>query len=122
MDRHSENALAIASALNGHAGLEAVYYPGLADHPGREIAARQMRAPGGMMGIEVAGGRDKALAAAGKLKLFRVATSLGGTESLAEHRASTEGDATRAPEGLLRLSVGLENADDLIADLTQALA
>lgn len=121
MDRHSGNAMAIAAALDGHQRLSAVHYPGLKSHPGYEIAARQMRAPGGMMAIEVEGGRAPALEAAGKLRLIRIATSLGGTESLIEHRASIEGDATRAPESLLRLSVGLENPEDLIADLMQAL-
>jgi cystathionine gamma-synthase len=99
-----------------------VHYPGLKSHPGHDIAARQMLLFGGMASFQVRGGRPEALAVAAKCELFTRATSLGGTESLIEHRASVEGPATRAPESLLRLSIGLENADDLIEDLTQALS
>lgn len=118
----TENATAIANFLAGHKNVRAVHYPGLASHPGHDIAARQMLLFGGMASFEVHGGRVEALAAAARCKVFTRATSLGGTESLVEHRASIEGAATRAPEGLLRLSIGLENADDLIEDLDRALA
>ena len=121
MERHSANALAIAEALHGHRALDAVLYPGLPSHPGHEVARRQMKAFGGMLSLRVKGGRAKALEAASRVKLFVNATSLGGVESLLEHRASSEGPASRTPEDLLRLSVGLEHPDDLIEDLLQAL-
>lgn len=119
MRAHSENALAVAEFLSKHKNVGRVYYPGLSAHPGHEIAGRQMRAFSGMISFEVTG-RD-ALAAAAKTTLFTRATSLGGVESLIEHRASIEGPASLAPQSLLRLSVGLEHPDDLIADLEQAL-
>jgi cystathionine gamma-synthase len=119
--RHCANARAVAGFLEGHARVEAVHYPGLASHPQQALAARQMRDSGGMVGFRVAGGRDAALAVAGGLRLFVNATSLGGCESLVEHRASIEGVHAVSPENLLRLSVGLEDSDDLIADLAQAL-
>lgn len=118
---HSANALALATYLVQHPAIEAVHYPGLPVHPGYDLACRQMSAPGGMMSIEVRGGRAGAMGAAARLRIFTRATSLGGTESLVDHRASVEGPGSRAPEGLLRLSVGLENAEDLIADFAQAL-
>ncbi|MFN7961912.1 MAG: PLP-dependent transferase [Thermoanaerobaculia bacterium] len=118
---HSAAALRIAQALEGHPRVEAVYYPGLASHPGHEIARRQMKAFGGMLSLNIRGGREAALAVASKVKLFVNATSLGGVESLIEHRQSVEAPGSGAPEGLLRLSVGLEHADDLIEDLSQAL-
>lgn len=118
---HCENAAKVASWLADHARVEAVHYPGLASHPGHEIAARQMAEFGGMLSCEVRGGREAALAVAAKTKLFVQATSLGGVESLIEHRASITGEDPRTPQGLLRLSVGLEHADDLIEDLAQAL-
>jgi cystathionine gamma-synthase len=121
VERHSANALALARALAGHEALEAVLYPGLASHPGHEIAGRQMRAFGGMMSLLVRGGREAALAVAARVKLWVNATSLGGPESTLEHRASSEGSGTTTPENLLRLSVGLEHPDDLLADLAQAL-
>ena len=121
MERHSANALAIARALDGHPALERVLYPGLPAHPGHAVAARQMRAFGGMLSLLVAGGRAGALGVASRLRLFRNATSLGGPESTVEHRASAEGAGTTAPENLLRLSVGLEHPDDLVEDLQQAL-
>ncbi|MDQ2868603.1 MAG: aminotransferase class V-fold PLP-dependent enzyme [Verrucomicrobiota bacterium] len=121
MRAHSENALAVARFLARHANVERVFYPGLASHPAHEIAAKQMSAFSGMLSFEVRGGLDDAMAVAGRTKLFTRATSLGGTESLIEHRASIEGPATRTPQNLLRVSVGLEHADDLIADLEQAL-
>jgi cystathionine gamma-synthase len=118
---HCSNAFAIARFLEKHAGATAVHYPGLKSHAGHEIAARQMRAFGGMLSVEVRGGREQAMAVAAALKIFTRATSLGGNHSLIEHRASIEGPATTTPESLLRLSIGLEHADDLIADLTHAL-
>ncbi len=121
MRAHSENALKIATFLSRHPQVEAVHYPGLKGHPGYEIAARQMVLPGGMLAFEVRGGREKAFAVAAKVRLFTRATSLGGPESLIEHRASMEGPETRTPENLLRLSIGLEHSEDLIEDLAQAL-
>ncbi len=122
MERHSANALTVARALEGHLAVEAVHYPGLPSHAGHEIARRQMSAFGGMLSFRVKGGRDRAVAVASKVKLFTNATSLGGTESLIEHRASSEGPASTTPQNLLRVSVGLEHPDDLVEDLMQALA
>jgi cystathionine gamma-synthase len=122
MDRHSANALAVAASLEACPKVHRVHYPGLPSHPGHAIAARQMRAFGGMLSFEVKGGQREALSLAKHLKLFVNATSLGGPESLVEHRASSEGKLSRAPETLLRLSIGLEHPDDLIEDLMQALA
>ncbi|MEJ7811037.1 MAG: aminotransferase class I/II-fold pyridoxal phosphate-dependent enzyme [Gemmatimonadaceae bacterium] len=119
---HSENALAVARFLRGHPSVAAVHYPGLEDHPRHAVAARQMRLFGGMASVQVRGGCERALAVVSKVQLFTRATSLGGVESLIEHRASVEGPGTRTPDDLLRLSVGLEHPDDLIADLGQALA
>jgi cystathionine gamma-synthase len=121
MRGHSENALRVATFLSGHPAVEAVHYPGLKEHPGYEVAARQMALPGGMLAFQVKGGREKAFEVAAKVKVFTRATSLGGVESLIEHRASMEGPETRTPDNLLRLSVGLEHPDDLIEDLAQAL-
>ncbi|MGH7516939.1 MAG: trans-sulfuration enzyme family protein [Gemmatimonadales bacterium] len=118
---HCEHAAAVARFLAQHRGVSAVHYPGLPSHPGHAVAARQMSAFGGMLSFEVPGGRAAALATAGRLRVITRATSLGGSESLIEHRASVEGAHTRAPEGLLRMSVGLEHPDDIIADLDQAL-
>jgi cystathionine gamma-synthase len=118
---HSANALALATYLASHRRIERVHYPGLSDHEEHEIAARQMSAFGGMLSLQVCGGRDAAMEAAARLRIVTRATSLGGTESLIEHRASVEGPGTRAPENLLRLSVGLEHVDDLIEDFDQAL-
>ena len=118
----SANALVIARFLESHRSVEAVHYPGLASHAGHEIAARQMSAFGGMLSVQVRGGRDEAMRFTNRLRLFTRATSLGGTESLIEHRASVEGPTTRAPENLLRVSIGLEHVDDLIEDLEQALS
>ena len=118
---HSENAMKLATFLESHPAIGRVYYPGLASHVGHELAARQMSAFSGMLSIEVKGGREAALAAAARTRLFFRGTSFGGVESLIEHRASIKGEDPRTPQSLLRLSVGLENADDLIADLTQAL-
>ena len=121
MPAHSQNAMSIAKFLNDHPRVEAVYYPGLPDHPGHDIAARQMSNFGGMVSFQVKGGQDEATQVAAKVKVFIRATSLGGTESLIEHRASIEGPNTRTPNNLLRVSVGLENTEDLIEDLAQAL-
>jgi len=119
---HSENAMRVARHLKMHDAVEAVHYPGLPDHPGHEIAARQMSAFGGMLSFQVAGGRERAMEVAARCRLFIRATSLGGAHSLIEHRASVEGPQTRTPQNLLRLSIGLEHPDDLIADLNHALA
>jgi cystathionine gamma-synthase len=121
MERHSDNALHLATALSGHPALNAIHYPGLTGDPGHQTARRQMRKFGGMLSLRVAGGRQRALEVASKLRIFTNATSLGGTESLVEHRASSEGPASTTPDDLLRLSVGLEHPDDLLADLQQAL-
>ena len=122
MRGHVANAARVAAFLNEHPAIERVYYPGLASHPGHAVAARQMCGFGGMLSIEVRGGEPAAMALAARVKLFTRATSLGGVESLIEHRASVEGPESRTPPGLLRVSVGLEHPDDLVADLAQALA
>lgn len=121
MRGHCENALKVATFLAGHSAVERVHYPGLTSDPRHELAARQMSAFGGMLSFEVKGGREPAMAAAAKTKIFIRATSLGGVESLIEHRASLTGESPLTPQGLLRCSIGLENADDLIDDLAQAL-
>jgi cystathionine gamma-synthase len=121
MRAHCDNAMAVATFLARHPGVERVHYPGLPTDPGHAVAGKQMSAYGGMLSFVVPGGRAGAFAVAERLRLFTRATSLGGPESLIEHRASIEGSRTRAPEGLLRVSVGLEHADDLIADLNEAL-
>lgn len=121
MRAHCDNALAVARFLESHPGVTRVYYPGLESDPGHEIAKKQMRGFGGMLSFEVRGGRAAAFALLARLKLIARATSLGGTHSLIEHRASIEGAHTRAPESLVRLSVGIEHADDIMADLRQAL-
>ena len=121
MAMHCSNARKLAQFLSTHPAVERVNYPGLASHPGHAIAAKQMRDFGGMLSIELRGGRDAALMAARKLRVFTNATSLGGCESLVEHRASVEGAKPFSPQNLLRISVGLEHADDLIADFGQAL-
>lgn len=117
------NAQAVAEFLAGHPAVERVHYPGLPGHAGHALARRQM--PGGfgaMLSFQVRGDRATALAAVGQVKIFTRATSLGGIESLIEHRASVEGPYSTTPPNLLRVSVGLEHAEDLIADLGQALA
>ena len=122
MAMHCANARKIAEFLAAQPQIERVNYPGLASHPGHAVAAKQMRDFGGMMSIELRGGRDAALAMATKLRIFTNATSLGGCESLIEHRASVEGPNPRSPQNLLRMSVGLEHVDDLIEDLRQAIS
>ncbi|MCZ8130998.1 MAG: aminotransferase class I/II-fold pyridoxal phosphate-dependent enzyme [Steroidobacteraceae bacterium] len=120
--QQSANAHALAEALAAEPNVAQVYYPGLATHPNHALAARQMSAFGAMLSIRVRGGEPAALAVAARTRLFTRATSLGGVESLVEHRASVEGPDTPTPRDLLRLSVGLEHVDDLLADLRQALA
>jgi cystathionine gamma-synthase len=116
------SAQALAVRLHGHPKLSAVLYPGLASHPGHAIAARQMRGGfGAMMSLRVKGGESAAKAFCAKLRVFKRATSLGSVESLAEHRASVEGPGTVCPADLVRLSIGVEHADDLIGDIEQAL-
>ena len=121
MRAHSENAGQVATWLAGHPRVESVHYPGLSSHAGHEIAARQMSAFSGMLSFEVRGGGEAALGVAAKTTIFIRATSLGGVESLIEHRASVKGEDPRTPPGLLRLSIGLEHPDDLIEDLAQAM-
>jgi cystathionine gamma-synthase len=117
----SAHALQVATFLASHPRVEAVHYPGLASHPGHDVARRQMSSFGGMLSVQVGGGADAAMAVAAKVRLFTRATSFGGTESLLEHRASIEGPGSTTPSNLLRVSIGLEHPDDLIEDLAQAL-
>ena len=121
MRGHCENGSKLATWLSDHARVEKVHYPELRSNAGHAIAARQMTAFGGMLSFEVRGGREAATAVAAKTRLFIQATSLGGVESLIEHRASIKGEDPSTPQGLLRLSIGLEHPDDLIEDLAQAL-
>lgn len=121
MRAHSENAMRVAAFLSQHPAVEAVHYPGLPEHPGHAVAARQMSMFGGMVSFQVRGGRDAAFQVAARVRLFTRATSFGGPESLIEHRASIEGPGTTTPDNLLRLAIGLEHPDDLIEDLDQAL-
>jgi cystathionine gamma-synthase len=126
MRQHCENARAVADFLDGHPAVEHVYYPGLASHPGHEVARRQMRDFGGMVSFQVES-EAEAVALAARTKLFALAESLGGIESLIEHparmtHASTADAPFASPRNLLRLSVGIEAADDLVADLEGALA
>jgi len=118
----SAAAMQVAHFLARHDGVERVHYPGLESHPGHQVAARQMEGFGSMLSFEVPGGADTAMRVAARMRLFTRATSLGSVESLVEHRASIEGPDTPTPQGLLRLSIGLEHPDDLIADIAQALA
>jgi cystathionine gamma-synthase len=121
MRAHCSNAAGVARFLASRKEVEVVHYPGLATNPGHALAAKQMSDFGGMLSVQIRGGRDAALSFSNRLRLFTRATSLGGPESLIEHRASVEGPTTKAPENLLRISVGLENVDDLIEDLERAL-
>ena len=116
-----DSAALLATWLRRHPAVAAVLYPGLPDHPGHAIATRQMSSYGGMLSIRVRGGERAAIAAAAKVRLWKRATSLGGVESLIEHRASVEGPDSPCPADLLRLSVGLEDPEDLFADLDRAL-
>jgi cystathionine gamma-synthase len=123
VERASQNAMALAEALSVHPNVLEVLYPGLPSHPGYEVSKRQMTGGfGGMMSVRVRGGKEGALGVMRRLKLFASATSLGGTESLVEHRRSTEGAESPVPDDLIRLSVGVEHAEDLIADWEAALA
>ena len=122
VERACLTARRLAEHFSGHAKIRGVFYPGLQGHPGHEIAAKQMTGGfGGMLSIRIEGGMEAAVALAAKTRLWHRATSLGGVESLIEHRASIEGPGSAAPPDMLRLSVGIEDADDLIADLEQAL-
>jgi cystathionine gamma-synthase len=121
MRAHSENAARVAWFLDGHPAVAEVFYPGLESHPGHRIASEQMSLFGGMLSFLVDGDRRSAMAVAANVRVFTRATSLGGTHSYIEHRASIEGPGTAAPENLLRLSVGLEHPDDLTDDLARAL-
>jgi cystathionine gamma-synthase len=126
MERHCDNAERIANYLAGHRAVAQVIYPGLPDHPGHDIAAKQMRRFGGMISFRAAGGEQHAIEICNRTKLFVLAESLGGVESLIEHpgrmtHASAAGSPLEVPADLVRLSVGIETADDLLADLEQAL-
>src|SRR5262249_44708631 len=116
-----ENALVVARFLRGHPRVAVVHYPGLEEDPGHAVAARQMRAFGGLLSFEVRGGAAGAMAVAARVQLFTRATSFGAVESLIEHRASIEGPGTKTPPSLLRASIGLESPEDLVDDLAQAL-
>lgn len=127
VDRHCANAQAVAEAMVGRTGVARVLYPGLADHPGHALAARQMRGFGGMVSLDLAGGEAAARAFAEALELFTLAESLGGVESLVNYpsemtHASVRGTALEVPASIVRLSVGIEDAADLVADVEQALA
>lgn len=126
MERHSRNAQAVAEALVVAPGVERVYYPGLPDHPGHDVAARQMRGFGGMLSVALSGGAEAAKRFAESTELFALAESLGGVESLIGYpsemtHASVKGTELAVPENVVRLSVGIEDAGDLVADLEQAL-
>ena len=126
MDKHSQNAAAVALMLASHPAVARVYYPGLPGHPGHEIAAKQMRGFGGMVSFRHAGGEEAAVAMCGRTRLFTLGESLGGVESLIEHparmtHASVAGSPLEVPADLVRLSVGLENTGDLLDDLRAAL-
>lgn len=126
MQRHSQNALAIARRLEEHAGIARVLYPGLESHPGHELAARQMSAFGGMVSIDLAGGAAAARRFAESTQLFQLAESLGGVESLVNYpsemtHASVRGTEAEVPESIVRLSVGIEDVDDLLEDIDRAL-
>jgi cystathionine gamma-synthase len=119
----AETAAMLARALSGHPALSSVLYPGLKNHPGHSVAARQMVGGfGGMLSVRLKGGASAAVAAAARARVWKRATSLGGAESLIEHRASIEGTGTPCPADLLRLSVGLEDPDDLLSDLVYCLS
>ncbi|MFB7588050.1 cystathionine gamma-synthase [Streptomyces sp. NPDC056169] len=126
MDRHSENATKIVEMLTQHPKVTQVLYPGLPEHPGHEVAAKQMRSFGGMISFRVQGGEEAAVEVCNRAQLFTLGESLGGVESLIEHpgrmtHASVAGSALEVPADLVRVSVGIENVEDLLADLRQAL-
>lgn len=122
MRGHNEHAEQLAKFLQIHSRVEKVFYPGLPDHEGHEIAEKQMSGYGGMISFLIDGGKKEAIEIVGRTKLIKRATSLGGVESTWEHRRSSEGEGSITPENLIRISVGLEHPDDLIEDLEQALA
>jgi cystathionine gamma-synthase len=127
MDRHCDNAEHVVEFLASHEAVSRIYYPGLADHPGHDIAARQMKRFGGIVSFQVTGGEQHAVDVCGRAEVFTLGESLGGVESLIEHpgrmtHASVAGTALEVPADLIRLSVGIETADDLLADLDRALS
>jgi cystathionine gamma-synthase len=126
MDRHSANTERVVEMLSAHPKVVEVLYPGLPDHPGHDIAVKQMKSFGGMVSFRVAGGEDEAVAICNRAELFTLGESLGGVESLIEHpgrmtHASVAGSPLEVPGDLVRLSVGIEAVDDLLEDLHQAL-
>ena len=121
MQAHCANAMKVATFLRAHPRVLVVHYPGLDDSPFHAVAKKQMSGFGGMLSFEAKGGKEAAMAVAAHVDIFTRATSLGGVESLIEHRASIEGPESKTPQGLLRVSIGLEHASDLIDDLAQAL-
>jgi cystathionine gamma-synthase len=126
MDRHCANAARVAQALAEHPAVASVLYPGLPGHPGHEIARAQMRDFGGMVSFRLTGGEQQAVEVCARAALFTLGESLGGVESLIEHparmtHASVAGSPLEVPADLIRLSVGIEDVDDLVADLFQAL-
>jgi cystathionine gamma-synthase len=126
MDKHCQNALRVADMLTAHPRVAGVLYPGLPHHPGHEVAAKQMRGFGGMVSVRLRGGEDEAVAVCGRTRVFTLGESLGGVESLIEHpgrmtHASVTGSPLEVPGDLIRLSVGIESADDLLEDLRTAL-
>jgi cystathionine gamma-synthase len=127
MDRHCDNAERVVELLTAHPRVSGVLYPGLPDHPGHEVAAKQMQRFGGMVSFRVSGGEEAAVSVCNRAQLFTLGESLGGVESLIEHpgrmtHASAAGSPLEVPADLVRLSVGIETVDDLLADLTHALA
>jgi cystathionine gamma-synthase len=127
MEQHCSNAEAVADMLEDHAAVASVIYPGLHSHPGHDVATKQMRRYGGMVGVRLKGGRDAAIALCERTKVFTLAESLGGVESLIEHpaimtHASAAGSTAAPPDDLVRISVGIEDVEDLLTDLDQALA
>jgi cystathionine gamma-synthase len=121
MKGHVQNAQALAEFLEQHPQVESVMYPGLPSHPQHDIAKNQMLSFGGMLSFCVKGGQAEAAKVVNAVKIFTQATSLGGVESLIEHRATIEGPDTKTPFNLLRVSVGLENIEDLIEDISLAI-
>jgi cystathionine gamma-synthase len=126
MRRHSENAALVAAYLDDHPAVESVLYPGLSSHPGHDVAAKQMSGFGGMVSVRMRGGLQAARDLCARTEIFILAESLGGVESLIEHpgamtHASTAGSQLEVPDDLVRLSVGIEDSADLLADLEQAL-
>ena len=127
MDRHCENAERVVELLSRSSAVSEVLYPGLPEHPGHDVAAKQMRSFGGMVSFRLAGGEAAALEVCRRTRVFTLGESLGGVESLIEHpgqmtHASVAGSLLEVPADLVRLSVGIESADDLLADLERALA